>query len=48
MPNRSPAHPRSRRLPLALALCAAFPALAQQAPPPDSGKVEHLQMTGGR
>jgi iron complex outermembrane receptor protein len=45
MPNRSPAHPRSRRLPLALALCAAFPALAQQAPPPDSGKVETITIT---
>ncbi|MBA4175768.1 MAG: TonB-dependent receptor [Leptothrix sp. (in: Bacteria)] len=39
------AHPRSRRLPLALALAAALPALAQQAPPPDSGKVETITVT---
>lgn len=45
MPRRSPAHPRSRPLPLTLALFAALPALAQQAPPPDSGKVETVTVT---
>ncbi len=48
MPHRSPAHPCSRRLPLALAALTALgalPALAQQATPPDSGKVETITVT---
>ncbi len=39
------AHPRCRPLPLTLALIAALPALAQQAPPSDSGKVETITIT---
>ncbi len=45
MHRRSLAAPRSRPLPLALALFAALPALAQQSPPADNGKVETVTIT---
>ena len=46
MPRRTRSFPRSHPLPLTLALLTALPALAQQqAPPPDSGKVETVTIS---
>ena len=45
MNHRTPTRPALRRLPLAAALLAALPALAQQAPAADSGKLDTVVIT---